>query len=420
MPERALTVTAQFDGMSMDGTAASFSEELGLLSKACGLILVGSRIWRNLRPQSGTLIGKGKLEEIRTEVVRASVDVVVFGCSLTGTQQRNIEEALGVKTIDRTQLILDIFARRARSLESQLQVELAQLKYLLPRLTGKGVALSRLGGGVGTRGPGEQKLEVDRRRVREKITRLSRELRQLARRRADAIDKKKKGDRPLVALAGYTNAGKSTLFNALTLASTLTRDQLFSTLDTTTRLAQLPDRTEILLSDTVGFIADLPHDLIEAFKSTLEEVVQADLLLHVIDASAADLEVRTQAVMKVLGELGADPARIWHVYNKSDRLSVAPSEPERCGRAFCVSALTGLGLDALKQAISDHFASHRRRCVVYASSALAGEVGHFLYRTAHVIGRVDRESGTEWQVRIDEKDLRKLTRSYGPGVTIRE
>ncbi|MBI3251744.1 MAG: GTPase HflX, partial [Candidatus Omnitrophica bacterium] len=253
------------------------------------------------------------------------------------------------KTIDRTQLILDIFARRAKSSEGKLQVELAQLKYLLPRLSGKGIYLSRLGGGIGTRGPGEQKLEVDRRRIRDRIARLGRSLGELQRRRLDSVERKKEKGLPMVALVGYTGAGKSSLFNRLTGASVAVRHQLFSTLDTTTRLWELPGRQKALLVDTVGFVKDLPHHLIESFKATLEEVAYADVLIHVMDAARPDLLEVERAVCAVLDELGVDRKKMIAAFNKIDLVTPEARARllERAEDATPVSARTGEGLDGL-------------------------------------------------------------------------
>ena len=269
MKERAILVTVDFDSVRRDYEIQDLSEELEELSESAGLVIIQNLIFKQKHPNAALLIGRGKTAELALSVKKEKADVVVFESNLSSTQQRNLEEMIQAKTIDRTQLILELFARRARSVEGKLQVELAQMKYLLPRLTGKGIALSRLGGGVGTRGPGEQKLEMDRRRIRERIAQLSRELGRVERRRLSNIQKKKEKDLPLVTLIGYTNAGKSSLFNALTKTSALVKEQLFSTLDTTTRFLSLPGNQKALLADTVGFIRELPHHLIESFKATL-------------------------------------------------------------------------------------------------------------------------------------------------------
>ncbi len=360
---------------------------------------------RQKGPNPKLSIGEGKALEIKSVVTKENIDVVVFGGNLNATQQRNIEEMVGAKTIDRTQLILDIFAQRARSNEGKLQVELAQLNYLLPRLSGKGITLSRLGGGVGTRGPGEQKLEVDRRRIRERIARLSRELDKLKGRRSQNIQKKKEKGLPLIALVGYTNAGKSTLFNALTQASVSVKDQLFSTLDTTTRLLVLPGNRKVFLADTVGFVRELPHTLVEAFKATLEEAVQADLLLHIVDSSRPDAEFLIQAVDGVLVELGVDPQKVLRVLNKTDLLNGAlPESPPRnqTQEIPAISAKTGQGLPALCQKISRILSKDRIRQTFFIPKACLGIVS-FLYEEAQVLKRRDESEGAFFEVYLTAK-----------------
>jgi GTP-binding protein HflX len=281
-------------------------------------------------------------------------DVILFDDELTPAQQRNLEEQVGKKTLDRTQLILDIFAKRARSREGRLQVELAQLDYMLPRLAGSGVMLSRLGGGIGTRGPGETKLETDRRRIRQRIQSVKSQIEKVRRERRTRREGRRLQAAPVVALVGYTNAGKSTLFNALTFAGTPVSDQLFMTLDPLVRRCRLGAGLSVLLVDTVGFIQKLPHALVAAFRATLEEVVEADLLLHVMDATAEDLEQREAAVSSVLDEIGAGTRPRIAVLNKIDGLTtarkaaLAASRPE----ASLVSARSGEGLEELKAAFA--------------------------------------------------------------------
>ena len=262
------------------------------------------------RPDPATFLGSGKVKALAVSCDELRADVVIFDNELSPAQLRNLEEVLGRKVLDRTQLILDIFARRARTREGKLQVELAQLKYLLPRLVGSSAALSRLGGGIGTRGPGETKLETDRRRIRHRISVLSKEIDVVRRRRAQLRERRQKGAVPTVALVGYTNAGKTTLFNALTGDDAVASDALFVTLDPLVRKVRLPDRRELLVSDTVGFIDRLPHSLVAAFRATLEEVAASDLLVHVIDASNPDRELQMAAVRSVLAEVGADDRAI--------------------------------------------------------------------------------------------------------------
>jgi GTPase len=318
-------------------------EELGLLAQAAGAAVVGTVIQERPRKDAATLIGRGKVEEVARLASERAADLLLFDDELSPAQQRNLEEAVGRKTLDRTQLILDIFARRARTREGRLQVELAQLDYMLPRLAGKGVLLSRLGGGIGTRGPGETKLETDRRRIRQRIQHIRREIEKVRRDRRTRHEGRRRREAPLVALVGYTNAGKSTLFQALTRVETAVSDQLFMTLDPLIRRVRLGPGCDVLLADTVGFIQKLPHSLVAAFRATLEEVTQAELLLHVMDASAEDLEAREAAVEKVLREIGAGDRPRIAVLNKSDRLEPGQAARLRETRpgSVLVSALKG-------------------------------------------------------------------------------
>lgn len=333
-------------------------EELATLARSAGAEVVGRIIQRRDRPDAATLIGSGKVDELATAVRSAFADLVIFDNELTPTQQRNLERALDVRLIDRTQLILDIFARRARTREGQLQVELAQLTYILPRLTGRGIEMSRLGGGIGTRGPGEQKLETDRRRIRDRAAKISRMIETVRRQRA--LRRRARQAVPLgtAALVGYTNAGKSTLFNALTKSDVYTSAKMFATLDPTVRAVRLPSRRRVLLSDTVGFIADLPPDLIAAFRATLEEVQEAALILHVTDISSPKHAEQDAEVEKVLYELGVTERPRLRVFNKLDLLEpedAQKSEKSRNAaenaRCIFVSARTGEGLDDLRAQI---------------------------------------------------------------------
>jgi len=329
-------------------------EELAQLAISAGAEPTFRVLQERFLPNPRTLIGPGKAEEVRA-ICEEGVDLVIFDDDLTGSQQRNLEATLGRKVVDRTGLILDIFAQRARSREGKLQVELAQLKYLLPRLTGHGGELSRLGGGIGTRGPGETQLEVDRRRIRRRIVKVEEELEKVRRHRALLRRHRQKRALPTAAVVGYTNAGKSSLLNALTHAALPVADKFFATLDPTLRKVIVPGGREILLSDTVGFIRKLPHQLVEAFKATLEEVRASDLLLHVIDISHPDWQNQSQAVMAVLGELGAAAKPLISVYNKVDKLQhpKAVAFLARRPRSVVVSARTGAGLDDLKHAMAE-------------------------------------------------------------------
>jgi GTP-binding protein HflX len=406
MKERALLVTLEFNSQRRTYGARESAAELEELAKSAGLAIVGLLHVRQKAATAATLVGSGKAQELAALVKKEKVDVLIFGSDLSSTQQRNLEGILLAKTLDRTQLILDIFAQRARSMEGRLQVELAQLNYLLPRLSGKGIDLSRLGGGVGTRGPGEQKLEIDRRRIRERISRLRRELGELQARRRVEVSRKRERNLPIVALVGYTNAGKSSLFNALTSAGAVAKDQLFSTLDTTTRQLALPANQKALIVDTVGFIRDLPHHLIESFKATLEEAVSADLLLHVIDASRRDVDELRRSVDGVLKELGALDKKTILVYNKSDLLTpeakAAALRNESAKAAALVSARTGEGIDALRGLLLGHlpFEPAFREFFIPKDRQ---ELIHFLYENASVLARSDEGDGTRLSVQISSK-----------------
>jgi GTP-binding protein HflX len=332
----------------------SLAEFRELISSAGGEV-VAELLQRRARPDPATLIGTGKVEEIAGIAASVEADLVLFDHDLTPTQLRNLEAALPCRVLDRTQLILDIFARHARTREGQLQVELAQLEYMLPRLTGKGKAMSQLGGGIGTRGPGETKLETDRRQIKRRIDHLKLELESVRRVRKQQRQRRESVPVPTVALVGYTNAGKSTLFNQLTGAQVLQSSRMFATLDPKLKAIDLPSRRKILLSDTVGFIRNLPHTLVTSFRATLEEVAQAEVLLHIRDASASYGEEQKSQVEKVLGELDCLGKPRIEVLNKIDLLG----EHERLGLTersassgeVAVSARTGEGMDALLTAI---------------------------------------------------------------------
>ncbi|HXG56834.1 MAG TPA: GTPase HflX [Vicinamibacterales bacterium] len=333
-------------------------DELAGLAAAAGAEPVLRVLQERKKPDPATFLGSGKILSLRASCDEMHADVVIFDNELSPAQLRNIEEALDRKVLDRTQLILDIFARRARTREGKLQVELAQLKYLLPRLVGSATALSRLGGGIGTRGPGETKLETDRRGIRHRLSMLSIEIDEVRRRRAQLRERRQKASVPTVALVGYTNAGKTTLFNSLTGHDAVASDALFVTLDPLVRKVKLPDRRELLVSDTVGFIERLPHSLVAAFRATLEEVAAADLLLHVVDASSEDRERHMDAVRTVLAEVGAESVPTIEVFNKIDQLDdgararVAAVYPG----ALTVSARTGHGREELIAAMEGRLA----------------------------------------------------------------
>jgi GTPase len=334
--------------------------ELAELARSAGAEVTGSMLQMRERPDPATLVGQGKLEEIEIEARMHNAPLVIFDTNLTPTQQRNIEKALDRRVIDRTQIILDIFARHARSREGQLQVELAQLNYLLPRLAGQRTELSRLGGGIGTRGPGEQKLETDRRRIREKIGRIQKSIDMVRKQRSLRREKRQAVPLGTVALVGYTNAGKSTLFNALSKAGVLVSSKMFATLDPTVRAVRLPSGRRVLLSDTVGFIRALPPALIAAFRATLEEVQEASLLLHVTDISNPHHAEQDSEVEKVLADLGVNSRPRLLVCNKIDRLKedelsalVAANSGTGANRKVFVSALKNIGLDELLQRMDE-------------------------------------------------------------------
>jgi GTP-binding protein HflX len=365
--------------------AESLAELRGLADTA-GLVTVAETSQTLRRTHPATFVGSGKVREVHELVAARQADVVVLDDPLTPAQQRNLEKALGCKVIDRSALILDIFAQRARSLEGKLQVELAQLQYLLPRLTRQWTHLSRQrGGGVGTRGPGETQLEVDRRRVRERIAQLRRRLLDVERTRGLHAAERRSTPAPTVALVGYTNAGKSTLMNALTRAGVLVEDRLFATLDPTVRRLRLPEGTTALLADTVGFIHKLPHQLVQAFRSTLEHVRTADLLLHVVDASHPAWREHMRVTDQVLTEIGAGDVPRIVVLNKMDLVAswngvALPIDD----RAVQVSATTGEGLDELRRCIERLLETGLQR-IMCALPAARGDVLSLLRRTGRIL-----------------------------------
>jgi len=381
-------------------------DELAALADSAGAQPVARIVQTRSDPDPATFVGKGKLEDIHRAVHSSGADAVILDDELTPGQLRNLEERLGTKVIDRTALILDIFALHARSREGKAQVELAQLNYLLPRLRGWGEAMSRLGGGIGTRGPGETKLEVDRQHIKRRISKLRRDIKDLARTRDVKRSRRERSGIPQAAIAGYTNAGKSTLMNGLTEAGVLVADQLFATLDPTTRRIALPGGRHATLSDTVGFVGKLPHDLVEAFRSTLEEVTRADLVLHVADGSSSDVAHQIEAVRTVLGEIGAGGIPEVLAMNKADLLSEV--ERERTARRFPdavrISALTGEGLDLLVERVA---AAIPRPPVEVTLLVPYGrdEVIARLYREAEVLETEPNDDGTLVRARVGEREF---------------
>jgi GTP-binding protein HflX len=326
-------------------------EEFQELARSAGAEVAATLVQRRPRPDPATLVGQGKLEEIEGVIASTGADLVLFDHDLTPSQLRNLEAKLPCRVIDRTQLILDIFARHARTREGQLQVELAQLEYQLPRLAGRGKAMSQLGGGIGTRGPGETQLETDRRKINLRIDHVKEQLEAVRRIRGQQRQRREAVPVPVVALVGYTNAGKSTLFNALTEAGVLESSRMFATLDPKLRQLQLPSRRKILLSDTVGFIRNLPHTLVTSFRATLEEVERAELLLHVRDASSSTVEEQKVQVEKVLGELDVTKKAVIEVLNKIDLVPDSEAIPMGAPGSIAVSGLKRQGLDHLLAAI---------------------------------------------------------------------
>ena len=381
-------------------------DELAALATTAGAEPVARVVQARSDPDPATFVGKGKIREVHEALHRNGAEAAIFDDELSPGQLRNLEERLGVKVVDRTALILDIFALHARSREGKAQVELAQLNYLLPRLRGWGEAMSRLGGGIGTRGPGETKLEVDRQHIRRRITRLRRDIADLSRTRATKRSRREASGIPQMALAGYTNAGKSTLMNALTSARVLVADQLFATLDPTVRRVALPGGRKATLSDTVGFVSKLPHDLVESFRSTLEEVALASLVLHVADGSAPELDRQVAAVREVLAEIGAGDIPEVLALNKIDLL---PGEDRaRLGRRFPgaihVSARTGEGLEDLLEAVVRTLPAPPVEVMLLVPFDREDVIAR-LYREAEVLAREPNTEGTVVRARVGKHQL---------------
>lgn len=349
-PERAILVGVHATNRGRDPQM----EELARLADSAGGVIIGTLIQHRGKPVPATFLGKGKVEELKRLCEESTADLVIADHELTPVQQRNLEDALELKVIDRTALVLDIFARRAQTHEGRLQVELAQMTYLLPRLAGRSPMLSRLGGGIGTRGPGETKLEVDRRRIRRRITDLRREIGEIRQHRSLQRKARREAQFPTVALVGYTNAGKSTLLNALTGAEAFVEDKLFATLDPMVRKVTLPNQRPVLLIDTVGFITRLPTQLVAAFRATLEEVTEADVIVHVVDGSHPDWRDQMKSVDKILADLDAAGKPTVIAVNKTDRM--APKDARavlsEIGEGVVISALHKVGLINLLRLIS--------------------------------------------------------------------
>ena len=386
--ERAILVGAERPRMLLPVTESL--AELARLTDTAGLVVAGQTVQPLRRIHPATFVGAGKVDEIRALADDKQADVAIFDDPLSPAQQRNLEKGCGRKVIDRSALILDIFAQRARSLEGKMQVELAQLQYLLPRLTRQWTHLSRLGGGVGTRGPGETQLEVDRRRVRERIAQLRRRLRDVERTRGLHRHERSTVPFPTLALVGYTNSGKSTLMNTLTRAGVLVEDRLFATLDPTIRKLRLPEGLTVLLADTVGFIHKLPHQLVEAFKGTLEEVRAADLLIHVVDVAHPTWAEQVRVVEDVLGEIGAGDRPVVLALNKIDLLRAGQAPPGAGPDAIPISARTGAGIGTLLAAVEGRLSRglERVRCVLPSGR---GDLISLLKRAGRVVEEYYRD-----------------------------
>ncbi len=371
----------------------SSMKELEELAKTAGAEVVAQVIQKRSAPEPATVIGEGKIEELRDLANKLEADLVIFDCELTASRIRNIEDIVNVRVIDRTMLILDIFAGRAVTNEGKLQVELAQLKYRLPRLAGIGASMSRLGGGIGTRGPGETKLETDRRHIRSRITKLEENLKELEKRRSFSRSRRKKDNVLTAAIVGYTNAGKSTLLNNLTGANVLAEDKLFATLDLTSRGIELPDGRTVLVIDTVGLIRRLPHNLVEAFKSTLEEAASADIILHVLDISDGEAAEKAETTSMLLTELGCGEIPVINVLNKCDLLK--NNIPESSDTVK-ICAKTGEGFDRLLRAVAENLPESSKRISLllpYDKGGLTAKIREN--------GKVFSEEYTENGIKVD-------------------
>lgn len=407
MSERSILIGMEWGRNDSLWTVDDSLEELKQLADTAGATVIKKFIQKRPKPDPAFFIGRGKVQELALYAQQENIDLCIFDDELSPAQQRNIESVMGIRILDRTALILDIFAQRARTNEGKLQVELAQLQYTLPRIMGKGLMLSRLGGGIGTRGPGETKLEVDRRRIRDRIAFIKDQIEKVKAVRSLHRSKRKKNNVFEVSLVGYTNAGKSTLLNTLTNSDIYAKDQLFATLDPTTRQLTLPNKQEIIITDTVGFIQRLPHQLIAAFRSTLEVVTEADLLVHVIDVSHELYKEQAAAVHEVLKEIGAETKPVITVYNKIDKL---PPDSKLADRltleedTVCISAAKKLNLEALQQMIESHLKSKAVEvtlCIPYAETAKAAQ----LHETANVLEQEYTENGAVMKVILPVEDL---------------
>jgi GTP-binding protein HflX len=405
--ERAVLVHASPNGLPEESEREEFAE----LAVSAGAIIAAELITSRKRPDPRYFIGKGKLEELTNLIRRHDAELVISSASLSPSQERNLERELKCRVVDRAGLILDIFAQRARSFEGKLQVELAQLKHLSTRLVRGWTHLERQKGGIGLRGPGETQLETDRRLIGNRIRQLNDRLTTVDTRRSMNRRNRMKAEIPTVALVGYTNAGKSTLFNALTNAGVYVKDQLFATLDPTVRRLDLPEGEHVVLADTVGFVRDLPHELIAAFKSTLQEAREADLILHLIDASDPDRWQRVRQVNSVLKQLDADHVPQIRVYNKIDKLDRQPRMTNNRhgeGRAVWLSAVTGEGLPLLKDAIANRLRRKTAHRIIHLQPAQGRQRAKLFELGAVLSEEVSDDGSWTLELRMSEKDLRRF------------
>lgn len=416
-PERTMLVSLEYGKQDRMWTSEDSLEELRQLAETAGAEVKAKFLQKRPKPDPGFFIGRGKVRDLALYAQQEDIDLCVFDEELSPAQQRNLEQALGIKVLDRTALILDIFAQRAQTNEGKLQVELAQLQYTLPRIMGQGLSLSRLGGGIGTRGPGETKLETDRRMIRDRITYIKSCIDKVQNVRKLHRSYRNKNPVPSVSLIGYTNAGKSTLLNVLTNSDVYEKDQLFATLDPTTRQLNLPDKRQAILTDTVGFIQRLPHQLIAAFKSTLEETLDADLLVHVIDVSHPLYKEQSEAVYRVLQEVGAQDKPVLSVFNKIDKLpqdSGLLEQLRAIPESVCISAKKRIGLETLLAVISERLklkSVEIALLIPYSDSGAAAK----LFEEGTVLSQDYAEDGIRIQVRLHANDIERWEKYFCKG-----
>ncbi|RUT35970.1 GTPase HflX [Paenibacillus zeisoli] len=406
LPDKAVLVSLVTNEVKRSGIDPEYSlNELVQLAETAGVEIADVIVQNKETPDTRWFIGKGKVEELRAAIDALGANTAIFDQELSGAQVRNLEETLDVKIIDRTQLILDIFAQRAKTREGIIQVELAQHSYLLPRLSGHGKNLSRLGGGIGTRGPGESKLETDRRHIRNRISELKAQLDEVTKHRKLHRERRKENGVVQVALVGYTNAGKSTLLKQLTAADVYIENQLFATLDPTSRALILPSGKEVVLTDTVGFIQNLPHDLVASFRATLEEANEADLILHVVDASSDTRDEQMKVVDRILNDLGASSTPQVVLFNKKDlctpeQLELLPADENH----IKISAYDDKDLESIREIIQDKLTGET---VTFRIPAARGDLSSVIYRVGEVIGQNFEEDDLLFEVRLNQADYEK-------------